>query len=302
MKVCEAFAHARVFVPLCIVVGVAASPASSLAAMPPNDDFANAADLGGGLSASASGSNLWATAEAGEPRQVSGPALASVWYRWTASQNGVVAVQTCGSDFDTTLAAFRGFTLRTLGRVAANDDSCGRRSALRFFGVAGTTYYIAVDGRRGAQRSIELRLHTLTPPPNDDFINAIDLGTRLTAAASGANRDATVEPREPDHDGRAPIASVWYRWTARATRTIQIETCGSDFDTVLGVYVGPALDALLLVGSNDDACGTQSVLRFNAKAGTSYRIAVAGYRESQGSLRLKLAARKRRPAPESQRG
>jgi hypothetical protein len=286
--------HVRAwFVLLFLVAGVAVSPASTFAATPPNDDFANAVDLGSGLTASASGSNLWATAEAGEPDRTSGPAMASVWYRWTASQSGVVTVQTCRSNFDTTLAVFRGPALGALGRVAASDDECGNRSALRFFGIAGTTYYIAVDGRRGAQRSIELKLRFLIPPPNDDFANALDLGNKPTAAASGTNRDATVEPREPDH-GSGPIATVWYRWTAPASRKIRIETCGSGFDTVIAVYVGPGFDALRSVASNDDECRTQSVVTFNAVAGTTYRIAVAGYRRAQGSFRLKLAPRERK--------
>ena len=279
---------------LFMAVGGAALPASAPAAMPPNDDFANADDLGNGLIASASGSNLWATVEVGEPGRVFGPAIASVWYRWTAPQSGVVRVQTCDSNFDTTLAIFRGSALGALARVAANDDRCGVQSGLRFFAIAGTTYYIAVDGWLSHQGSIELLLRFLVPPSNDDFANALDLGDRLTASASGTNSDATVEPREPDHHGSTTIASVWYRWTAPASRKIRIETCGSDFDTVIAVYVGPEFDALRSVASNDDhdGCGGEgegSLLRFNSVAGTTYHIAVSGWRRDQGSIEFKLA-------------
>jgi hypothetical protein len=295
--------HACVgFVLAFMLVGVTASSASTHPDLPPNDDFANATDLGSAMTASASGSNLWATAEPGEPRQISGPAMVSVWYRWTAPQSGVVAVETCGSDFDTTLAVFRGVALRDLGRVAANDNACRNRSALRFLGISGTSYYIAVGGRRGAQRSIELRIRSLIPPRNDDFADAIDLGNRLTAAASGTNRDATIEPREPDHAGTGTVGSVWYRWTAPSSRRIRIETCGSGFDTVIGVYAGPRLDTLSTVVSNDDGCGTRSRVMFNSKAGTTYRIAVAGFAADEGTFRLKLAKReKRRRTPEPER-
>jgi hypothetical protein len=278
---------------LFMAVGGAALPASALATMPPNDDFANADDLGHGLTASASGSNLWATVEVGEPGRVFAPAIASVWYRWTAPQSGVVRVQTCDSNFDTTLAIFRGSALGALARVAANDDRCGAQSGLRFFAIAGTTYSIAVDGW-SHQGSIELLLRFLVPPSNDDFGNALDLGNSSTASASGSNSDATVEPREPDHHGSRTIASVWYRWTAPASRKIRIETCGSDFDTVIAVYVGRGFDALFSVASNDDhdRCGDESdgsFLRFNSVAGTTYHIAVAGYRRDQGSIEFKLA-------------
>jgi hypothetical protein len=276
-------------------VAVAALPATALAAIPPNDDFANAHDLGNGTTASASGSNLYATAEPGEPIRISGPALRSVWYRWTAPQSGVVSVRTCGSNFDTTLAVDAGPGLDALRSVASNDDRCGDRSALRFFALAGTTYHISVGGHRATQGSIELKLRFLVPPSNDDIANALDLGSGSTASASGSNRDATVEPREPDHAGRKAAASVWYRWTAPASRKIRIDTCGSDFDTLLAVYAGPGFDALRSVASDDDdGCGQGSDLRFNSVAGTTYRIAVDGYGAAQGSIALKLAKTKPR--------
>jgi hypothetical protein len=283
----------RICVRLCLLllfmaVGVPASPASALAAIPPNDDFANANDLGNGLAASASGSNLWATAEAGEPSGISGAATASVWYRWTAPQSGVVAANTCDSNFDTTLTVFRGPGFGALGRVAGNSDRCGDQSRVRFFAIAGTTYSVAVDGEGQAQGSVEFELRFLVPPSNDDFANALDLGNRLTASASGTNRDATVESREPIHDGSFTNASVWYRWIAPASAKVQVETCGSDFDTVIAVYVGSGLDALRSVASDDDTCGSQSVTRFNSVAGTTYRIAVAGYRRALGSIKFKL--------------
>jgi hypothetical protein len=279
-------------------VGVAASPASAVASLPPNDDFANAADLGGGRSAAASGSNLWATAEPNEPGRPFAPALASVWYRWSAPENGVVAVRTCRSDFDTTLTVYRGSALGALGRVAANDDSCRFGSAVRFFAIAGTTYYMAVDGATESQGSVELRLRYLERPANDDFATAHDLGNGTSAKASGSNREATAEPREPLHHRRRALSSVWYRWTAPANRRVVIDTCGSSFDTVIAVYTGAGFDALRPVTSDDDSCGTRSIARFSAVAGTTYHVAVDSFARLRGSIeiglaRLKQSARRR---------
>jgi hypothetical protein len=150
-------AHVRVCLLLMFIgVGVFALPASTFAALPANDDFANATDLGNGASASASGSNLWATTEPGEPDHGYYRARATVWYRWTAPQSGVVSVRTCGSTFDTTLAVFRGPALGALGGVSANDNRCGiGQSGLRFFAIAGTTYQISIGGflaRKGSIR------------------------------------------------------------------------------------------------------------------------------------------------------
>jgi hypothetical protein len=283
---------------LFIAVGVFASPASTFAALPANDDFANATDLGNGASASASGSNLWATTEPGEPDHGYYRARATVWYRWTAPQSGVVSVRTCGSTFDTTLAVFRGPALGALGGVAANENRCGDQSALRFFAIAGTTYQISIGGFEARKGSIKLRLRHLVPPSNDDFAGALDLGNDLTASASGTNGDATIEAEEPDHASVKTMASVWYRWTAPISRKVRLESCGSDFDTMIAVYVGEGVDALRSVASNDDGCegrGVQSAVQFNAAAGTTYRIAVAGFHAAQGAIELKLVSLKRSP-------
>jgi lysophospholipase L1-like esterase len=150
---------------LCIAVGiVAAFPASALTAPPSNDDFANAENLGGESSASASGTNVDATAEPGEPDHAGIPAEASVWYRWTAPANGQVRIETCDSDFDTVLAVYTGSAVNALTPVASNDDTCGLRSRVDFNAAAGTIYRIAVDGYFGDQGSIEL---ALGPGPHD---------------------------------------------------------------------------------------------------------------------------------------
>jgi hypothetical protein len=117
----------------------------------------------------------------------------------------------------------------------------------------------------------------LAQPPNDAFENAQVL-EGLPVTATGTNRDATREDGEPEHHtGRGQ--SVWYRWTAPTGVNVTIDTCQSDFDTVLAVYTGDSVSTLTEVATNDDACGlddTQSRVRFNAVAGTTYQIAVDG--------------------------
>ena len=276
------------------ITACALAPAAALGApVPPNDDFANATDLGSASPASASGSNLWATTEPGEPGSGFGPPTATVWYRWTAPQDAVMRAATCRSTFDTTLAVYRGTALGRLGRVAANDQGCGERSALRFLAVTGTTYHVAVGGFRQAQGAVELRMRALETPPNDDVAAAIDLGTRLPRSVEGTTRDATVEPREPRIAGGPRSATVWYRWTAPEDRTVVVGTCGSRFDTVIGVFAGTVTDDLRPVAANDDACRVQSRTRFRAVEGRSYSIAVAGFRDATGPFELALRGARR---------
>jgi hypothetical protein len=183
-----------------------------------------------------------------------------------------VEVATCGSSFDTVLAVYRGSAVDSLGRVAANDDRCGVQSDVRFLVTAGTTYRIAVEGLGGSQGEVELELRVTSPPPNDDFAAAQDLGNGLTATVPGTTIDATTERGEPVE--LSGLGSVWYRWTAPAGRNIQIDTCSGDFDSVLAVYEGTALDALTPVVADDDTCDLQSQVRFDAVAGTTYAVAV----------------------------
>src|SRR6266404_7638580 len=88
-------------------------------------------------------------------------------------------------------------------------------------------------------------------PPNDVFANRITLnGTNIIVV--GSNTNATKEPGEPGHAGNSGGKSVWWTWTAPTNGDLVINTDGSDFDTLLGVYTGSTVSSLSLVASNDD--------------------------------------------------
>ena len=64
-----------------------------------------------------------------------------------------------------------------------------------------------------------------------------------------------------------------------------LTTAGSSFDTILAVYRGTSLTGLTAVAGNDDFGGAlTSRVTFSAVAGTTYRIAVAGYRNPTCSI------------------
>ena len=66
---------------------------------------------------------------------------------------------------------------------------------------------------------------------------------------------------------------------------------GSDFDTVLAVYQGRPVRALTEIASNDDSpgLGVQSLVRFEAEEGVTYRIAVDGFQGAEGNITLMFA-------------
>lgn len=132
-------------------------------------------------------------------------------------------------------------------------------------------------------------------PGNDSYDDAADLGHGAVVSATGDNHGASKEADEEDHAGDSGGASVWYRWTAVASGTAMIDTCGSDFDTLLAVYSdsgSAGVGHLHREAANDDACGAtgeQSLLSVSVTAGSNYRIAVDGKNGSEGTIDLSLA-------------
>ena len=126
---------------------------------PANDLFENRTALSG-TSVTATGTNVKATRQAGEPRHAGNAGGRSVWWTWTAPASGTVTIDTLGSKFDTLLAVYTGTTVSALTPVASNDDApnAGVTSKVSFAATAGRAYQIAVDGYGGASGSIALRL------------------------------------------------------------------------------------------------------------------------------------------------
>ena len=125
--------------------------------------------------------------------------------------------------------------------------------------------------------------------PNDSFANRILLPgvTNLISASSvGAGR----ETGEPQHAGALGGKSVWWTWTAQNSGTVTVSTFGSDFDTLLGVYLGSSLTNLVGLASNDDfGDNWTSKVLLRAIAGETYQIAVDGFQGACGNITLRLA-------------
>ena len=127
-----------------------------------------------------------------------------------------------------------------------------------------------------------LRIPPASAVHNDSFANA-----QVISGASGSlthsNVGATKQSGEPDHAGNPGGHSIWYSWTAPKTAWFEFDTCGSNFDTLLGIYTGNAVGALTTIASNDDGgCpNNNSRVEFSATAGVVYRVAVDGYSDSE---------------------
>ena len=74
---------------------------------PGNDNFESRAPLDG-VHITTNANNMSATKQAGEPNLEGNTGGKSLWWTWTAPQNGTVTIKTEGSDFDTLLGVFTG--------------------------------------------------------------------------------------------------------------------------------------------------------------------------------------------------
>jgi len=143
--------------------------------------------------------NVGATRESGETDHL--PATSeslgenTVWYNWAAPSSGQVTMDTCTSSFDTTLAAYTGSVLSTLGQVGSDDDSGdtpnGAGSRLSFNATVGTTYRIAVGGYfSDSEGTFTLKVVTAdTTPPK--VLNSTSPANSATQIALGVNVTAT---------------------------------------------------------------------------------------------------------------
>ena len=264
-------------------------------ARPANDDRASARLLSGGESLYTTyhgAQHDLATKEPGEPAHAGNAGGRSVWYRWTAPAGGSIRIDTCSSFVDTLLAVYT-VNAGELTAVAANDDTpgCswnGLGATVQFTASAGVEYLIAVDTKNGVEGDATLRM-----PPSNDHLAAAAVRSGEGFSANGELVLATTEPGEPGHRAAAAQHSVWFSWTPSRSAQATVDTCGTSaiysppltatdpsMGTRVAVYTGTTIAGLAAVtprARSSCAAGTAPArLRFDATAGTTYRIAVDG--------------------------
>ncbi len=194
---------------------------------PPAGDAFTSTNALLGASGAATGTNNFATREAGEPLHAGKPGGYSVWYSWTAPAKGIATFRTTGSTFDTLLGVYLGSSVSSLTTVVSDEDSGGFLTSKASFNASnGVTYHIAIDGFDGGQGSFVLRWdlvqtetavaeikcppesRTVQPGQNATFtVNA--LGTSLTyqwlfngAPIAGATSATYIRSNvQPEHVG-----------------------------------------------------------------------------------------------------
>jgi hypothetical protein len=210
----------------------------------------------------------------------------------------------------------RQFSARTGGdsQVAIYDDcagttelACSEDAGVELLSDAtlsvadGETVYIQIDGY-GGDAFFDYAFFTCTtptaPPVNDERTNATLISslpfadTIDTSGATSAASDPSTSCGDTTY--REQSASVWYAYTPAQDGLITMDTCGSDYDTVIEVWDGSGanLAPLSPAACNDEAvtCSPQSQLAdILLSGGTTYCIEVMGYSNwGDGNLDLNV--------------
>lgn len=255
---------------------------------PSNDDFENAYLL---TTQAVASNNSSATLQPGEMINPASAGTHSVWFEWIPDFTGDATLTTEGSGFDTTLAVYSGSTLDSLTLLGSNDDYGTKLfSVIEFPVTNGQSYKIQVNGYSYEAGNYLIDFGSFQYGPlNDDFEDRMLL-QQGTTQVSMSSVDASLEVGEPQPVFTWFQSTVWFDWVAPSNAFTTISTAGSNYDTVLCVYTGSAVNALSLVGSNDDdGLEITSAVSFTPTAGQSYKIQVYGsWADSTGEGNLVL--------------
>ena len=150
---------------------------------------------------------------------------------------------------------------------------------------------VSAAGKLPASKSATFAV--VHPQMNDHFANRKRITSNTYTFSGAGNVNATAESGEPPHYNRWYVVparkSVWFTWTATANGRVELDTRGSNFDTVLSVYTGDALTRLSRVAQDDDSGGNlTSRVRFNVTRNKVYQIAIDGYDGVEGNIQGRL--------------
>jgi len=104
---------------------------------------------------------------------------------------------------------------------------------------------------------------------------------------------AAKEPGEPDPCGEPGGASEWYTYQPPANGILKMNTDGSGFDTVIGIYTIPDGEPASYENLHSEACdndsganGRTSAVTFTAVSNRIYYVVVDGVGGASGTVRL----------------
>jgi hypothetical protein len=210
---------------------------------PPNDYFTNATVVQGS-DITLYGTGSGASAETKDPAHGGN----TVWYSWTAPENGYFTVGVSGAS--ASVSAYTGADISSLVPGGVNNQS----DSVIINAQSNQTYYLEVatpflwEPDYPGAGGFQLFLFPGGTPANDNFVNAqLVVGTNTEFL--GTNWGATLEPNDPSISVWDTLRrTIWYEWQAPASGLLQLTDLGSTVTPVNGIYLGTNLDQLGMIG------------------------------------------------------
>ncbi|MHC5110446.1 MAG: c-type cytochrome [Planctomycetota bacterium] len=226
------------------------------------------------------------------------PGTQDHWFKYTPLTDGVLTIDTCGSDLDSVLSVHTSCSELPQDELACNDDSCNVQSALSLPVTGGTEYLIRVAGAGGDSGDYRLTADgpacQTGPPPNDDCTYLVALAEGQTTFTT--NQADTDGPDEPTAcatlSGTNLQSDAWFCYQASCTGTAEFSVCDSDFDPALAIYSGCTCpDAASATHCVAGDCGTTPSLSMPVVAGQSFLVRVGSPAGQSGIGTLGVACR-----------
>jgi hypothetical protein len=147
-------------------------------------------------------------------------------------------------------------------------------------------YTVLVTNAYGSVTSAIAQLIVLGPP-NDACTNATIISSvPYTNMQSTLGATSTGDPLPTCGSGFG--SGVWYKYTPPLNGKIDVDTIGSDFDTILAVYSGTCGSLVQVSCDDDGGGGVTSKTSANVSAGVPAYILAGGYGGAVGNLVLHL--------------
>jgi hypothetical protein len=238
---------------------------------PANDDYASPRDITA-LPFSDTVDARDATTEFGEPSPPCGYSglQSSVWYRFVATSDSILVLDTSGSRYATAIAAW---TNSAFGLTNVGCSAFPPRLALKV--DAGRTYYLQISALSGVPAGdLLFGVETGVAPANDDFASAMMVSS-LPFEHTVDTFTATSEFGEP-----APSCSygflgrtVWYKVVAAQSGFMKalVDNSSSPGSSLVAIYQGTSFADLSEVACSN-LYSPASVTVFRATAGQTYYI------------------------------
>jgi hypothetical protein len=244
---------------------------------PNNDDFENRIPF----TTSISGTLEGATHQPGEPTSHGETNSGSVWFTWTAPEDGRFELTETSYSY-VLLAVYTGNTLSNLQGGFASWETAV------FNATAGTAYAIQVsdyDIWSGSPFALSMQ-KTPAPPLNDEFVNRV----LFTNSIAGTVRGATSETNEP-YRGDGGSGSVWFTWVAPATGGYDLNLGPGRSSFSAHVYVGETLGDLREIPLDSSVPVIGGAQRFHAHAGSNYQVQLIGLNTVNATFALAITYR-----------